>query len=59
MIKSYKVRIEPNNKQHARMMQFSGAARFAYNWALEQQDKNHKEGELPANDKHRPKVHSD
>ena len=44
MIKSYKVRIEPNNKQHARMMQFSGCARFAYNWALEQQDKNHKEG---------------
>ena len=26
------------------MMQFAGAARFAYNWALEQQDKNHKEG---------------
>lgn len=44
MIKSYKVRLEPNNKQHARMMQFAGAARFAYNWALEQQDKNHKEG---------------
>ena len=44
MIKSYKVRLEPNNKQHARMMQYAGAARFAYNWALEQQDKNHKEG---------------
>ena len=26
------------------MTQFAGAARFAYNWALEQQDKNHKEG---------------
>lgn len=44
MIKSYKVRLEPNNKQHARMLQYAGAARFAYNWALEQQDKNHKEG---------------
>lgn len=44
MTKSYKVRLEPNNKQHARMTQFAGAARFAYNWALEQQDKNHKEG---------------
>lgn len=44
MIKTYKVRLEPNNKQHARMMQYAGAARFAYNWALEQQDKNHKEG---------------
>ena len=41
MLKSYKVRLEPNHKQHARMMQFAGAARFAYNWALEQQDKNH------------------
>ena len=44
MIKNYKVRLEPNNKQHARMLQYAGAARFAYNWALEQQDKNHKEG---------------
>ena len=44
MTKSYKVRLEPNNKQHARMMQYAGAARFAYNWALEQQDKNHKAG---------------
>ena len=26
------------------MLQYAGAARFAYNWALEQQDKNHKEG---------------
>ena len=44
MIRSYKVRLEPNNKQHARMMQYAGAARYAYNWALEQQDKNHKAG---------------
>ena len=44
MLKTYKVRLEPNNKQHARMLQYAGAARFAYNWALEQQDKNHKEG---------------
>ena len=44
MTKSYKARLEPNNKQHARMMQSAGAARFAYNWALEQQDKNHKAG---------------
>ena len=44
MILTYKVRLEPNNKQHACMLQYAGAARFAYNWALEQQDKNHKEG---------------
>ena len=37
MIKSYKVRLEPNNKQHARMLQFAGAARYAYNWALAQE----------------------
>lgn len=44
MIKTYKVRLEPNNKQAGKFRQFAGAARFAYNWALEQQDKNHKEG---------------
>lgn len=37
MIKTYKVRLEPNNKQHARMLQFAGAARYAYNWALAQE----------------------
>ena len=29
MIKNYKVRLEPNNKQHNRMLQFAGAARYA------------------------------
>ena len=37
MIKTYKVRLEPNNKQHARMMQFAGAARYAYNWAIDRE----------------------
>ena len=37
MIKNYKVRLEPNNKQHNRMLQFAGAARYAYNWALAQE----------------------
>ena len=37
MILTYKVRLEPNNKQHARMLQFAGAARYAYNWALAQE----------------------
>ena len=44
MTLTYKVRLEPNNKQVGKFRQFAGAARFAYNWALEQQDKNHKEG---------------
>ena len=43
MIKNYKVRLEPNNKQHSRMLQFAGAARYAYNWALEQQNKCYKD----------------
>lgn len=37
MIKNYKDRLEPNNKQHSRMLQFAGAARYAYNWALAQE----------------------
>ena len=43
MILTYKVRLEPNNKQHNRMLQFAGAARYAYNWALEQQNKCYKD----------------
>ena len=37
MVLAYKVRLEPNNKQHARMMQFAGAARYAYNWAIDRE----------------------
>ena len=37
MIKTYKVRLEPNNKQAGKFRQFAGAARFAYNWALERE----------------------
>lgn len=35
-----KVRLEPNNKQASRMHRFAGAARFAYNWALETEKKH-------------------
>ena len=34
MILTYKVRLEPNNKQAQKLKQFAGAARYAYNWAL-------------------------
>lgn len=37
MIKTYKVRLEPNNKQAGKFRQFAGAARRAYNWALERE----------------------
>ena len=50
MIKNYKVRLEPNNKQHARMMQFAGAARFAYNWALDREREAYEAGNGFIND---------
>lgn len=44
MIKNYKVRLEPNNKQHSRMLQFAGAARYAYNWALAKENEAYELG---------------
>lgn len=44
MIKSYKVMLHPNNKQKTKMFFYVGASRFAYNWALEQEEQNHKQG---------------
>ena len=32
----------PNNKQEAKLLQYANTARFAYNWALEQEHKNYK-----------------
>ena len=37
MVLTYKVRLEPNNKQAGKFRQFAGAARYAYNWALERE----------------------
>ena len=33
----------PNDKQQTRLFQFAGSARFAYNWALSEEKKNHDE----------------
>ena len=44
MITSIKVRLEPNNKQNSKMFQSSGTARWAYNWALNRQQENYKQG---------------
>ena len=44
MIKTIRVMIIPNNKQKTRLFQFAGTARFAYNWALEEEQKNHEAG---------------
>lgn len=44
MKKAIKVMLVPNNVQRTRLMQFAGAARFAYNWALDKEKKNYEKG---------------
>ncbi len=44
IIKSIKVMLIPNNKQKSRLFASAGTARFAYNWALERQQENYKNG---------------
>lgn len=44
MIKSYKVRLNPNNKQLTRLFQYAGCARFAYNWTLDREQENYRKG---------------
>ena len=34
----------PNNKQKTKLFQYAGTARFAYNWALDREQENHKNG---------------
>ena len=44
MIKSIKVRLNPNNKQLTKLLQYAGCARFAYNWTIARQQENYKQG---------------
>lgn len=44
MIKSIKVRLNPNNKQLTKLFQYAGCARFAYNWAIAREQENYKQG---------------
>lgn len=44
MIKSIKVRLNPNNKQLTKLFQYAGCARFAYNWAIAREEENYKQG---------------
>ena len=44
MIQSIKVRLHPNNKQFTKLFQYAGCARFAYNWAINRTQENHKRG---------------
>ena len=44
MIKTIRVMLLPNNKQKTKLFQYAGTARFAYNWALDREQENHKNG---------------
>ncbi len=44
MLKSTKVRLNPNNKQSTKLFQYAGCARFAYNWAISREQDNYKQG---------------
>lgn len=44
MLRTYKVRLLPNNKQQTRLFQIAGAARFAYNWAIAYEKANYEAG---------------
>lgn len=44
ILRGIKIKLHPNNKQNTRMFQYAGAARFAYNWALEQENQAYETG---------------
>ena len=50
MLKTLRVMLVPNKKQKTRLFQFAGTARFAYNWALDEEKKNHEAGGKFIND---------
>ena len=52
MIKTYKVMLVPNKKQETKLFAYAGAARFAYNWALEKQMAAFRNGESFLTDSH-------
>lgn len=44
MITSIKARLRPNKKQLTKLFQYAGCARFAYNWAINREQENYKQG---------------
>lgn len=44
MIKTIKVMLLPNNKQRTKLFECAGTARFAYNWALDYEQRNYASG---------------
>ncbi|ORX24501.1 transposase [Thermoanaerobacterium sp. PSU-2] len=51
MIKTYKVMLLPNNKQKTKLFECAGVARWAYNWALEQEQISYKNSGKFINDR--------
>ncbi|HHV74829.1 MAG TPA: IS200/IS605 family element transposase accessory protein TnpB [Thermoanaerobacterium sp.] len=51
MIKTYKVMLLPNNKQKTKLFECAGVARWAYNWALEQEQISHRNSGKFINDR--------
>ena len=47
MILSHKIRIHPNREQEQFLKKSCGVARFAYNWGLEEWERQYKNGEKP------------
>ncbi len=44
MIKTIRVMLIPNNKQRTKLFQYANTARFAYNWTLNREQENYKNG---------------
>ena len=44
MIKTIKVRLQPNKKQLTKLFQYANCARFAYNWAINREQENYNDG---------------
>lgn len=44
MIKTIRVMLIPNNKQKSKLFQYANTARFVYNWALNEEKENYKNG---------------
>jgi putative transposase len=44
MLRSFKIRLYPNNKQISKLFQNAGVSRFIYNWTITRQQENYKSG---------------
>ena len=44
MMRTIKVMLIPNNRQKAKLFQYAGAARYAYNWTLDAERANYENG---------------